>query len=475
MISASTLGAHGAQSGPLGPLLHRARQAFDRHAEAVLCRATGFALMANLVLTPGRFPAPVRIIGKAYTFRFWRPATFGELIDIILAMLIWPLGIAFCVLWFTRKNGAEIAHRFGRSRVRQCVDQLRIALTSGLPPPWYYVFELYRPGEIGRARAYLTRGETKHGTNRLLAKARGSSSPMVDKEAFAHFCEERQLKTLPVLFSVHDGELKGIVSAHSALPKTDLFVKPVSGCGGKGAERWDYGGRGIYRTPGCRALSGSELCARLRDMSRRQPYLVQKRVRNHPAIRDLSNGALSTIRIITCLDERNQPEIIGAVLKMAVGTNVTIDNVHAGAIAAPIDLRQGRLGEATHMGIDAKKGWIDRHPITHAPIKGRVLPMWNEVCELVRSAHAAFDDWVVVGWDVAIMAGGPRLVEGNNGPDIEMVQRPLRTAFGEGRLGELIAFHLTQSESAWRRGVILGGRERAQMEGKRSTEVCGSA
>jgi hypothetical protein len=451
MVSADILDHHAARLEVLRRGLQWAKPALERHCEAILCRATGFALMANLVLTPNRFPASARTIGRAYLFRFWRPATLGELIDIILATLIWPFGIAICVLWFTRKNGPVIAKRFGRSRIRQCFDQLRVALTSGLPPPWYYVFELYRPGGMSRVRAYLTRGETKHGTNRLLAKARGSSSPLSDKEAFAHFCEQRQLRTLPVFFSIHDGEVRSVGCARSALPKTDLFVKPVRGRGGKGAERWDYSGRGIYRTPDGRSLSGPQLIERLRNMSCSQPYLVQKRARNHAAIRDLSNGALNTIRIISCLDERNRPEIIGAVLKMAVGTSVTVDNVHAGAIAAAVNLAEGRLGQATYMGIDARAGWIDCHPITRALITGRVLPMWKDACELVRRAHSVFHDWVIVGWDVAIVAGGPCLVEGNNGPDLDLIQRPLRTAFGQGRLGELLAFHLTQSENVWRR------------------------
>jgi hypothetical protein len=76
--------------------------------------------------------------------------------------------------------------------------------------------------------------------------------------------------------------------------------------------------------------------------------------------------------------------------------------------------------------------------------------MWGEVCDLVRRAHCAFEDWVVIGWDVAITAEGALLVEGNSGPDIDLIQRPLRTALGDSRLGELLAYHLARSEPAWR-------------------------
>ena len=134
----------------------------------------------------------------------------------------------------------------------------------------------------------------------------------------------------------------------------------------------------------------------------------------------------------------------------AVGTNVTVDNVYAGGIAAAVDLQTGQLNQATQAGFDARRGWIDCHPDTGAPITSRVLPMWEEVCELARRAHSAFSDWVVVGWDIAILADGPSLVEGNNGPNVELIQRPLRTAFADSRFGELLAFHLNQTESVWR-------------------------
>jgi hypothetical protein len=77
--------------------------------------------------------------------------------------------------------------------------------------------------------------------------------------------------------------------------------------------------------------------------------------------------------------------------------------------------------------------------------------MWDQVRDLVRRAHSVFGDWVVIGWDVAILADGPSLVEGNHGPDIDLIQRPLQMPFGNSRLGELIAFHLDQTEPMWRR------------------------
>ena len=181
-------------------------------------------------------------------------------------------------------------------------------------------------------------------------------------------------------------------------------------------------------------------------MSRVQPLLVQERARNHPAMSDLTNGALNTIRMISCLDEQDRPEIMAAVQRMAVGANETVDNVHAGGMGVPIDLASGRLLQGTDMGIDAHMGWIDFHPTTGGRITGRALPMWEETCALVRTAHFAFSDWVVIGWDVAVTADGPRLVEGNSGPDIDLIQRPMRRPFGNARFGELLAHHLNRPE-----------------------------
>ena len=120
----------------------------------------------------------------------------------------------------------------------------------------------------------------------------------------------------------------------------------------------------------------------------------------------------------------------------------TVDNIHAGGIAAPVDLATGRLGRATDLGLKTTSRWHERHPATGAMILGRILPHWDAALELARRAHAAIGDRVVVGWDVAILEDGPCLVEGNGKPDVDLIQRPHRAGLGASRLGEIMAFHL---------------------------------
>lgn len=122
-----------------------------------------------------------------------------------------------------------------------------------------------------------------------------------------------------------------------------------------------------------------------------------------------------------------------------------VDNFHAGGVAAKVDMRTGTLGRATDVGMRPDIGWRDRHPDTDAQITGRVLPLWAETRELATRAHAAFPDRLLIGWDVAITRDGPMLIEGNSGPDLDIIQRIHGEPLGNTRFGELIALHLRRA------------------------------
>jgi glutathione synthase/RimK-type ligase-like ATP-grasp enzyme len=94
--------------------------------------------------------------------------------------------------------------------------------------------------------------------------------------------------------------------------------------------------------------------------------------------------------------------------------------------------------------MDVRLGWLDRHPNSGAQIQGRIVPQWAEMRDLAERAHRAFDDRVVVGWDIAPTPDGPILVEGNGGPDFDIIQRTRRAGLANSRLTELLRYHLNE-------------------------------
>jgi len=148
--------------------------------------------------------------------------------------------------------------------------------------------------------------------------------------------------------------------------------------------------------------------------------------------------------VLTCLNEQGEPEVVGAAMRMAIGVNHVVDNLHTGGIATAVDLDTGALGPASNLGADARLGWMDRHPVSGAQITGTRLPLWNEVREFALRAHRAFADRVLVGWDIAVTPNGPVLVEGNGCPDLDIMQRFVRGGLMAARLGALLAFHVSQ-------------------------------
>lgn len=409
-----------------------------KKAKGIFYRVAGLpiALTAWLVSDP---TTPAEKLRQAYARSYWNLGS--DLDELTVALIVWPLILIAAALWFTWRNGATVRTQYGRPVRRQLLDQIRAYFSAGILPPWYYIFSLHDCPK--HARNFLSRFETKRGIYPWIASPR--PSPLKDKLAFADWCRARRIRSVQPLLHFTDGCLIGNCSS---LPELDLFAKPVIGKGGQGAERWDFVASGLYCDAGGHCQTEEQLIARWRARSERTALLIQPRLTNHPAIADLGSGALSTVRILTCLDEWGEPELIGAAMRMSVGENRTVDNFHAGGIAAAVDLRNGRLARATDLGLDARVGWLARHPDTGARVEGRIVPAWEEICELAVRAHRAFADRVLIGWDIAPLADGPCIIEGNSSPDLDILQRTSGVGLANGRLGELLAFHLEARSKA---------------------------
>jgi hypothetical protein len=404
-------------------------------------RVAGVPVILRRAFAPDPKDA-LELIRDTYARGYFRTVSAVDRRRVWRALLTWPMIFASNLWTYTRLNGKIIADRYGRSIPAQLADQVRIYFRHGILPRWYYIFSLYEERPRRHARDFLNRFETKFAIFRLINWP--GSSPLNDKAAFAAHCRSHGIDAVALILVARNGKLDWLGAGKEKLPPRDLFIKPLIARGGKGAERWDHAGRNGYRSMQGDTASATELVARLRQESVSVPRLVQPRMVNHPDIADLSNGALCTARIMTCLNETGSAEVVAAVYRMAIGRNTVVDNIHAGGIAAEVGLADGRLGPASNLGDDARLGWLSSHPDTGAAIEGRKLPLWREACKLAMRAHGAFADRTVIGWDIAITADGPMLVEGNSGPDVDLLQRPMRRGLAAGRLGELIAFHLVK-------------------------------
>jgi Sugar-transfer associated ATP-grasp len=388
--------------------------------------------------------ASARDIRRAFAREYWHPNSVTETVELVLGLVMAPLAVPLAALWFTCRNGPIVRQREGKPLRGQFTEQLRLYFSDGIVGPWYYILSLHRDG-ARRAPTFLQRCETKRGIFALLRGKTGS--PLGEKAKFAERCTAAGVRCVAC-----EMVIGGTSVDAAALPDCDLFVKPLTGSGGSGAERWDRVGPRSWSDSQL-VLGDSALVDRLRAKGR--PMIVQKRVQSHLALERLTSGATPTVRAVTMIDERGDPELVAAVFRMSFGANRTVDNIHAGGLACAVDLDGGRLGIASNLGSDARLGWTSEHPTTGARIEGTRLPYWDEVKELSVRAHRLFADRLLIGWDVAIAEDGPILIEGNRGPDMDLMQRFMETGFCDHRLGDLIAWHLRA------RGYVPGTDARA--------------
>jgi hypothetical protein len=368
---------------------------------------SGAAVLWTFLDDDGTIAAAVH---RAFYREAWDDAGLSGRLVLYLGFLLWlPLTPVISAI-LTRRCGPRVRRTTGKSLFRQAGEQLAMAGRHAVPPPWYYIFELYEEEHGSRAMEYLYRFETKAALYDILRKR--LSDPVVadalsNKAAFARRCQEHGVAAVPALAMVHKGHVQRLDDAATGLPTCDLFLKPLRGAGGRGASRWIYGPDDRYHGNRGTVMDEAGLIDYMAGLSDSEDYVVRKCVTNHHAITALAGSALSTVRVVTCLDENGCPEVTHAVLRMASSAGVVVDNFHAGGIAAAVDLATGELGPATDMGLRADSRWLNTHPVSGVTITGSVLPMWDQVPELARRAHEVFEDQIAIGWDIAICEEGP--------------------------------------------------------------------
>lgn len=135
-------------------------------------------------------------------------------------------------------------------------------------------------------------------------------------------------------------------------------------------------------------------------------YVIQ-----HPSMMELSPSGLNTVRIFTQLNPDGKVDVLGARLRISV--NSSVDNLAAGNLAAPVDDESGVvIGPGIYS--DINKTDQEYHPVTGIRIPGFRIPYWSETRTMITRVARLIPENRSVGWDVAITAEGPELIEGNH-------------------------------------------------------------
>jgi hypothetical protein len=191
----------------------------------------------------------------------------------------------------------------------------------------------------------------------------------------------------------------------SGLPE-ELVVKPLEG----------FHGRGV-RVLRREEIDPGSLMEELAADPAFDGWIIQERLREHPAIAALAPGdALQTLRIATFVERSGEVEVLSADLRLALVAGPT-DNFSSGRSGnglVAVRLADGALGPLRLPRADGCG--FDLTPVTPgggAQVEGVRLPLWPHALALVREGALAMLPARTIGWDIAITEGGPVVVEAN--------------------------------------------------------------
>ena len=163
---------------------------------------------------------------------------------------------------------------------------------------------------------------------------------------------------------------------------------------------------------GCERLNISdfantdELYAYLKE---KEFYTIEDVIRNHPDVEKLYDNAVNSMRIITLLDDQQVPHCLYIVQKIGLNGSV-IDN---NCMFSPVDIETGRIKYPAHSG-DTTKGIVyTEHPNSHIQIQGYQLLYVKEAVQMCFEAAKKVPQVRYLGWDVAVTANGPIIIEAN--------------------------------------------------------------
>ena len=299
------------------------------------------------------------------------------------------------------KNMFKIAKKVGKkinkNYILVLMDMVRCGLKYQAGYYDYQEFEFYNLNKEQR-KTYLTRGKN----NEIIKKFN-------DKSKFYLFDDKAQFcatfdKFLKRKWMVLDGnnfeEFNNFLKENKV-----IIVKPTDGEGGQGVEKIRFESE----------EENKKLYQKLIDNNQ---TLVEQCIKQHEELNKLYPESVNSMRMFTFYKD-GKSYFLQALLKF--GNGGVVDNFSSGGMYTYVD-----ENGCVYVGaIDKDDNIFTEHPVTHQPIVGFKVPMFNEAVEMVKEAAKVVPEIGYVGWDIAIGEKEPIMIEGNCYPGVFQVKPSL--------------------------------------------------
>ncbi len=228
----------------------------------------------------------------------------------------------------------------------------------------------------------------------------------------------RVVGQLPVLGD--SGEIEAFMRDKARYP---LFGKPHHGSLSEGSVR-------IERLEGDTVVLANGARPKLGDFAsevmKRYPggFLLQSALTPHPELGAIAGPAVGCVRILTAHAGLRAKPVYG-VWKLPAPKAMSDNFWQKGSLLALLDVANGKV-QNCRRGTGLETEEITTHPESGEAIVGAHIPYWHEAVKLACAAHDLFPEFGVCGFDIAITAEGPRIIECNDNPSHTLYQLAAR-------------------------------------------------
>lgn len=311
------------------------------------------------------------------------------------------------------------AKKTSRPRSLILADMIYWRLVYGFDARDYQVYGFSSLRDPKLRRTYMSNQNWAKVCNTVNNQAKAKGYDLLKKTDGAKKFKNYFRREILIIEDVSKDEILDFINRHSR-----FFAK----------QNENYGGYGVFPVKNSDFSSHQEIYEWLFD---HEISLLEEEIIQHPELEIINPGSVATLRLTSLLTPRGQVKLLPSLLRLAEGQS----HIVGGQLYSPID-ETGRVDLPSFLRDDSFETtggkYVNVHPHNGKILLGFELPFYKEAVQMVEEMARQVPEYPFIGWDIAIGAEGPLLIEANKFPASDTYQIYRRDGSKEGYYQEIL-------------------------------------